>query len=177
MHTVFMLIKRYKSKIHYRRIGIVEIPGNEFVSLDWWTDVIDRNCRRNWASTAMPSLPCAAFRAFVTVIPGTCATATRWHSGGVCDCCDPRKWTPTAMPHAHAAFWCCISALHFGGVAIVIPRNGHHQPRCAEFRENLFVTKDSCIPGNRYQLPCHALRLEHCTWSTALGALHLDESD
>ena len=40
-YTVFMLIKRYKNEIHYRRIGIIEIPGNEFVSLDW----IDR-CNR-----------------------------------------------------------------------------------------------------------------------------------
>ena len=35
-------IKRYKNKHHYHRIGILEIPGNEFVSLDW----MDRcNCR------------------------------------------------------------------------------------------------------------------------------------
>ena len=45
----------------------------------------------NWASTAMPSLPCAAFRAFVTVIPGT--------------------WTPTSMPRA--GLW--LLWLHYSG--------------------------------------------------------------
>ena len=79
---------------------------------------------------------------------------------GVCDCCD---YTIPGNGHTLPCH-----KLHFGSVAIVIPRNGHHQPRCrAEFRENLFVTKDCCIPGNRHQLLC-----QHC--STAFGPNQTD---
>ena len=89
--------------------------------------------------TAVPSLrmPWAAFRAFVTVVPehGHQLPLPR-AAFGVCDCCD---YTTPGNGHP--------LPLHFGGVAVVIPRNGTTMPR-AEFRENSFM---SCIPGNRHQ--------------------------
>ena len=106
-------------------------------------------------------LPCTAFRVFVTVVAALfqelgvychAIIAMRCISSvcdcysrnmdinchchalafGVCDCCDYRKWTLTAM---------------------------HTMPR-PEFRENSFVTKDCCILGNRHRLPCHAVHLD-----------------
>ena len=70
LSTVFMLIKWYNFKIHYLRIGIVEIPGNEFASLEWmdlcnryiemlrcvWREIVcDRCYSRKWASNCHPT--------------------------------------------------------------------------------------------------------------------------
>ena len=109
-HTAF------KNKTHYCRIGIIEIPGNEFVSLDWmdrcnryklsrsvWRETVcDRCYSRNGHQTAMPR---TAFQVFVTcgcTIPGTWRLLPchalhfkrvlfqpcHAQAFGVCDCCD-----------------------------------------------------------------------------------------
>ena len=99
----------------------------------------------------MPSLQCAAFRAFVTVIPGTwtsTATATRWHSAFVTVVTTLFQAMDT---HCHATR--CMRGYRINSKKWA---SSTTTPR-AEFRENSFVTKDCCIPGNRHPLPCHAV--------------------
>ena len=101
----------------------------------------------------MPSLQCAAFRAFVTVIPGTwTSTATHWHSAFVTVVTTLFQEMDTHC-HAHAAF------RRLGYSNSKKWASSTTTPR-AEFRENSFVTKDCCIPGNRHRLPCHAVHLD-----------------
>ena len=82
-------------------------------------------------------------RAFVTVIPGTwtsTATATCWHSAFVTVVTTLFQEMDT---HCHATR--CISAFR---------RRGYSNSR------ELVCDEDCCIPGNRHQLPCHALHLD-----------------
>ena len=134
----------------------------------------------------MPSLQCAAFRAFATVIPGTwtstaTATLALALAFGICDCCDYTiPGNGHSLPCHTLHFGCCISAaafrpLHFGRCISAAAfffwggGGGHGYSNSkkwasstlappTEFRENSFVTKDCCIPGNRHQLPCHAVQ-------------------
>ena len=188
--SLLLQICIYMALAGIRELHAPSPPSAAHALLIGWTVVIDRNCRaafgeksfvipgnghrtaiprtafrvfltvvaalfQDWASTAMPSLQYAAFRAFVTVIPGTwtsTATATRWHSAFVTVVTTLFQEMDTHC-RAHAAF----RRLGYSNSKKWASSTTAPRP---EFRENLFVTKDCCIPGNRHRLPCHAVHLD-----------------
>ena len=93
----------------------------------------------------------------MTVIPGTwtsTATATSWHWALVTTLF--QEMDTHSMPHAALLSAGGYSNSKKWATSTTLPH--------AEFPENLFVTKDCCIPGNRHQLLCHPQHLD----------LHLD---